>query len=129
MLGMRSYRRMIRRTARRARRPGRLFAPWRRNVGRRVWRGLARGLRLARGMATLLIIGAVVYKLTNRDVDRIEQATGKRAEDLTEAEMENAIESLGIEPLDLDDDDEATLQSYETRRLDEREPFDLGSAD
>lgn len=127
MLGMRSYRRMIRRAARRARRTRGLFSPWRHHARRRIWRGLMRGLRLARGMATLLIIGAVVYKLTNRDVDRIEQATGKRAEDLTEAEMENAMESLGIEPLDLDDDDEATLQTYETRRLNEREPFDLDS--
>ena len=132
MLGMRAYRRALRRAARHswrrhARRSRGLFSPWRRRARRRVWRGLARSIRLARGVATLLILGAVVYKLTNRDVERIEQATGKRAEDLSEAEMENALESLGIEPLDLDDADEQELQQYETRRLDEREPFDLSS--
>jgi len=128
MLGMRgAYRRALRRAARNARRSRGLFTPWRRRARRRVWRGLARSIRLARGVATLLILGAVVYKLTNRDVERIEQATGKRAEDLSEAEMENALESLSIEPLDLDDDDEQEMQQYETRRLDEREPFDLSS--
>jgi len=128
MLGMRSaYRRALRRAVRHARRSRGLFSPWRRRARGRVWRGLARSIRLARGVATLLILGAVVYKLTNRDVERIEQATGKRAEDLSEAEMENALESLGIDPLDLDDDDEQELQRYETRRLDETEPFDLSS--
>lgn len=117
MLGMRAYRRAIRRAARHARRLGGPFSPWRRRVRRRAWRGVARGLRLARGLATLLIIGAVVYKLSNRDVDRIEKATGKRAEDLTETEMDDAIERLGIEPLDLDDDDEQALRRTETRKL------------
>jgi hypothetical protein len=74
-------------------------------------------MRLARGVATLLIIGAVVYKLTNRDVDRIEQATGKRAEDLSQAELENAMEGLGIEPLDLEAADEKAVRQAETRRL------------
>jgi hypothetical protein len=122
MLGMRARGRAIRRVARRMRRVAYPLAPWRRRrrlvgLNRAVWRGLARGMRLARGVATLLIIGAVVYKLTNRDVDRIEQATGKRAEDLSQAELENAMEGLGIEPLDLEAPDEEAVRQAETRRL------------
>jgi len=117
MLGMRARRRAIRRAARWLRRVASPFAPWRRRVYGRVWRGLARGLRLARGLATLVVIGAVAYKLTNRDVDRIEQATGKRAEHLSQSELESAMERLGIEPLDLEDDDEEALRHAETRRL------------
>jgi len=122
MLGMRARRRTLRRTTRRMRRVAFPFAPWRRRrpfgrVRRRVWRGLARGFRLARGVATLLVIGAVVYKLTNHDVDRIEQTTGKRAQDLSQAELENAMERLGIEPLDIDEDDEQEVRRAETRKL------------
>jgi len=91
-------RRMVRRAVRR---------PIRRNVWRArriLWRTTR---RLILGSSVLLMIGGsyAVYKLTQHDVERIEQETGKSAENMTEEELKTAMRNLGIQKMELTPDD------------------------
>lgn len=63
--------------------------------------------RLMRGPFSLLLFGgaAAAYKFNHSDVQRMEQATGKSADDLTEEELLAAMRRLGINKLELDSDD------------------------
>ena len=83
--GMRGGRRMRRRSRRRMRRH-------RRRRRRRIL--------LVGGM---LAFGA--YKLSKRDTKRVEEYTGKDAEDLTDQELEQAMDHLNIEKQKRDADD------------------------
>ena len=80
-MGMRRGRTMRRRTMRRTRRRVRRH--------RRVRR---RRILLVGGLVAL---GA--YKLSKRDVQRVEEYTGQDAENLTDAELEQAMDELNIE--------------------------------
>lgn len=63
---------------------------------------------------TVLAVGGAAYagyKLANRDVKKIEQHTGKSADDLTEEELVAAMEDLGIQKIELTDDDQAVIES------------------
>jgi hypothetical protein len=93
-------RRVARRTARRTSR--RTVRRMRRRRRRRIIVG---------GFAILAIGGAAygTFKLATRDVQKIEQHTGKSADDLTEAELVAAMEDLGIEKIELTDDDKAEI--------------------
>jgi cell division septal protein FtsQ len=93
-------RRVVRRTARRTSR--RTVRRMRRRRRRRIIVG---------GFAILAIGGAAygTFKLATRDVQKIEQHTGKSADDLTEAELVAAMEDLGIEKIELTDDDKAEI--------------------
>jgi hypothetical protein len=51
------------------------------------------------------------YKLSKQDVQQVEQYTGKSAEDLTEAELDNAMDELGIQDLELTPEDEAAIEA------------------
>ena len=51
------------------------------------------------------------YKLSKQDVQQVEQYTGKSAEDLTEAELENAMDELAIQDLELTPEDEAAIEA------------------
>jgi hypothetical protein len=60
--------------------------------------------------------GAAAYagvKLAQKDADRIEKHTGISPEELTEEELQSAMNELGIESLELDDDDRAALSTDE----------------
>jgi ribosomal protein L40E len=81
--------------------------PIRRNIWRAqriLWRTTR---RLILGTSVLLMIGGsyVVYKLAQHDLERIEQETGKSAENLTEEELKTAIRRLGIQRMELTPDD------------------------
>jgi hypothetical protein len=69
----------------------------------------------------LIALGA--YKLGKRDVERIEEHTGKSAEDLSDEELDQAMDDLGIEGEELDDTDYDYIdeQEDETDYLDELE--------
>lgn len=59
--------------------------------------------RRRRRRRTLLVGGMVAigyagYKMSKKDVDRVEEYTGKNADDLTDEQLEQAMEQLGIEP-------------------------------
>jgi len=51
------------------------------------------------------------YKLSQQDVQQIEQHTGKSAEDLSEQEIEAAMDDLGIQDQELTPEDEAAIEA------------------
>lgn len=94
----RSSRRTARRTARR--------------VHRRRMRMRRRRMLLAGGMVAIAVAGtATAIKLSQKDADRIEQHTGKKPEDLSEVQLEQAIADLDIETHELTDADAAAIEA------------------
>ncbi len=69
----------------------------------------------------LLAFGA--YKLSKRDVKRVEEHTGKKAEELTDEQLEQAMDQLGIEKQTVSDEEWAAAEAAEdkTSYLDELE--------
>ncbi len=105
-------RRVGRRTARRtARRTTRRTA---RRVMRRRWRR-----RIVVGGMVLLAAGgtAAAIKLTQKDAQRIEQHTGASVEELTEEELVAAMRDLGIQSIELDDNDRAIITDQQDYSL------------
>lgn len=83
----------------------------RRRTRRRVRRRRRR--RILIGGAVLLGTGALIYKLTKKDTEKIEQHTGQSAEDLTDEELQQAMKDLNIQSQDLTDEDRAALAQQE----------------
>lgn len=107
-------RRMVRRAVR---------APIKRNIRRArriLWRTTR---RLILGTSIILLIGGSygIYKLTQNDVKRIEQETGKSAENMTEAELKAAMKRLDIQKLEITPKDEMEINKVggevETKRF------------
>jgi hypothetical protein len=64
------------------------------------------------GGAVLLAVGGAAYgavKLTQKDTQRIEEHTGASVEELTEDELVAAMQELGIQSIELDDNDRAII--------------------
>ncbi len=57
----------------------------------------------------LLAGGAVAYKLSKKDADKIEEHTGTSVEELSEEELVAAMEQLGIQSIELTEEDEAVI--------------------
>jgi hypothetical protein len=51
----------------------------------------------------LIALGA--YKLSKKDVERVEEHTGKPAEELSDEELEQAMDDLGIEGEEMTDEE------------------------
>ena len=89
-------------------------------------RGPARGAMMARRMARrmvarmrrrrrrrrrrrIILVGGLValgaYKLSKRDVERVEEKTGKPAEELTDEELEQAMDDLNIPKEEMTDEE------------------------
>ncbi len=74
---------------------------------------------MRRRMRRRIIIGGMVvigagygaYKMSKKDADQVEQHTGKKAEELSEEELEKAMEDLGIENQEVTDQDMAQLEA------------------
>ena len=101
----RGARRTVRRTSRRTAR----------RTTHRVRRRRRR--RILVGGAVLLAIGGAAYgayKLSQPDVEKVEQYTGKDADDLTEEELLDAMDKLGIKKLELTDEDKAAIEYEES---------------
>jgi hypothetical protein len=97
-------RRGVRRTARRT---GRRTA---RRTTRRVRRRMRR--RIIVGGMIVLAVGGAAYgavKLSQKDAQRVEEHTGASVEELTEEELVAAMKDLGIQSIDLSDEDKAAL--------------------
>lgn len=102
---------MARRRGRRGPVPG-LGRRSRRRRVRRVRRRTRRRRILVGGAVVLMIGGAYSsYKLSKQDVGQIEEHTGKSAEDLTEEELEKAMNDLGIQDQELTAEDEAAIEA------------------
>jgi len=65
---------------------------------------------LVRG-ATLLLVGGAAYKLGQSSVQQIEQHTGKPADQLSQEELEAAMDELGIEEEELTAEDKAAIEA------------------
>jgi len=63
------------------------------------------------GGMVVLGVGYGAYKLTQTQVQQVEQHTGKKAEDLSEEELEGAMDKLGIEAQEPTDEEIAKLEA------------------
>jgi hypothetical protein len=64
------------------------------------------------GGAVLLAVGGAAYgavKLSQKDADRIEEHTGASVDELTEDELTTAMQELGIQSMELDENDKAII--------------------
>jgi RES domain-containing protein len=66
-----------------------------------------RMLLLVGGMA---VLGYAGYKLSQRNVKRVEEHTGKEADELTDEQLEQAMDQLGIEKETMTDEEWAQAQ-------------------
>lgn len=80
----------------------------RRSMNRRRRRHMRR--RRRRRRRRILLVGGLVafgaYKMSKRDADRIEEHTGKNPEDMTDQELEQAMDELKIEKQYRDESDQ-----------------------
>ncbi len=97
-------------------RRGMIRRPFRPPIRRNIWRTrriLWRTTRrLILGSSVLLMIGGsyAVYKLTQHDIERIEQETGKSAENMTEEELTAAMRNLNIRKMEITPDDAIQIE-------------------
>jgi hypothetical protein len=59
----------------------------------------------------MLLVGGAAYKLGQSSVKQIEQHTGKPAEDLSQEELEAAMDELGIEEEEITEADKAAIEA------------------
>lgn len=102
------FRGPVRRTARRsARRTTRRVVRRRMLVpGRRY-----RRRRILVGGAALLLVGGAAYKIGQSEAQQIQQYTGRPPEDLSQEELENAMDQLGIQEQELSAADQAAIDA------------------
>lgn len=101
----------------------------RRRSMRRQRRRMVRRQRRRRRRRILLVGGLVAfgaYKMSKRDAQRIEEHTGQNPEEMTDQELEQAMEELKIEKQYRDDSDaeyveETSAAEADTSYLDELE--------
>ena len=67
--------------------------------------------RMIIGGMVVLGVGYGAYKLTQSQVQQVEQKTGKKAEDLSEEELEATMDELGIQPQEPTDEEIAMLEA------------------
>ena len=79
-----------------------------------------RMLLLVGGMA---VLGYAGYKLSQRNVQRVEEHTGEKADELTDEQLEQAMDQLGIEKETMTDEEwaEAEKADAQPSYLDELE--------
>ena len=74
----------------------------RRMVHRRHRRRRRRRILLVGGM---IAVGYAGYKLSKRDVERVEEYTGQPADELTDEQLEQAMDQLGIDKQTMTDEE------------------------
>ena len=83
----------------------------RRGAGRRARRTTVRRQRRRRRRRRrrVLLVGGLiavgVYKLSKRDTERVEEHTGKKAEELSDEELDRAMDDLNIPKQELTDEE------------------------
>jgi hypothetical protein len=94
--------------------PGR--GPARRSVirrHRRMRRRMRR--RMVVAGAVIIAVGTSAVKMTPTEVQQVEEHTGKKAEDLTEEQLDTAMSDLGIEGQEPTDQEVAMLEAEEDK--------------
>ncbi|MCB0168389.1 MAG: SHOCT domain-containing protein [Anaerolineae bacterium] len=83
-----------------------------RQVRRRRVRMRRRRMLLTGGMVAIAVAGtATAIKLSQKDAQRIEQHTGQKPEDLSEAQLDQAIADLNIETDELTDAEVSAIEA------------------
>ena len=90
--------------------PGRRGVMRRRRVMRRRMRR-----RMVVGGAVILAVGTSATKMTQSEVQQVEQHTGMKAEDLSEEQLDTAMSELGIEGQEPTDQEVAMLEAEEDK--------------
>lgn len=80
---------------------------------RRMRRRMRR--RLIIGGAVILAIGTSATKMSQSEVQQVEQHTGMKAEDLSEEQLDAAMNDLGIEGQEPTDQEVAMLEAEEDK--------------
>jgi hypothetical protein len=80
---------------------------------RRMRRRMRR--RMIIGGAVILAIGTSATKMTQSEVQQVEQHTGTKAEDLSEEQLDAAMNDLGIEGQEPTDQEVAMLEAEEDK--------------
>lgn len=86
-------------------------------VGRRY-----RRRRFLIGGATMLLIGGAAYKLGQNSVKQVEDHTGKPADQLSEQELEAAMDELGIQEEEITNADMAAIEAEAVDASDPSQP-------
>lgn len=81
----------------------------RRNV--RTTKRRRRRRRMLVGGAVVVGAGALAYKLSKKDSQQIEQYSGVPVEEMTDEELEAAVQELNLRKEPLDDSDQAYLET------------------
>ncbi len=63
----------------------------------------------------MVVLGYAGYKLSQKNVERVEEQTGKKADELTDEELEQAMEQLGIEPETMTDEEWAASEKADAQ--------------
>jgi hypothetical protein len=71
--------------------------------------------RLVIGGAVILAIGTSATKMSQAEVQQVEQHTGMKAEDLSEEQLDTAMSDLGIEGQEPTDQEVAMLEAEEDK--------------
>jgi RES domain-containing protein len=71
-----------------------------------------RMLLLVGGMA---VLGYAGYKMSQKDVQRVEEHTGQQADELTDEQLEQAMDQLGIEKETMTDEEWAEAQQADAQ--------------
>jgi hypothetical protein len=90
--------------------------PVRRSVVRRHRRMRRRmRRRLVIGGAVVLAVGTSAVKMSQKEVQQVEQHTGQKAEDLSEEQLDAAMSDLGIEGQEPTDQEIAQLEAEDEK--------------
>ena len=55
----------------------------------------------------------MAHKVSKKDADRIEEQTGQSVEEMSDEELTQTMDELGIEDMPLDEDDQAAIATSE----------------
>ncbi len=80
---------------------------------RRIRRRMRR--RLIIGGAVVLAVGTSAVKMSQKEVEQVEQHTGQKAEDLSEEQLDAAMADLGIEGQEPNDQEIAMLEAEDQK--------------
>ena len=80
-----------------------------RMAGRRMAARMASRMRRRRRRRRVVLVGGLiavgVHKMSKKDVERVEEHTGKSAEELSDEELDQAMSDLNIESEELTDEE------------------------
>ncbi len=82
---------------------------------RRRRRRRRRRILLVGGMVA---IGYAGYKMSKKDVQRVEEQTGKDADELTDEQLEQAMDQLGIDKETMSDEEWAEAEKADAEKAD-----------